>query len=269
MITAFLGKGGVGKTSVASAFALYCSEQGRTAIVSSDFMPSLRYVFTEPVDNLDVIELSEKEVSRRWKERYGREVAEVLKEFVDVEDWIIDHIAESPGVAEEFMIANIVDLEESGDYDYIVWDTAASSSTMHLLLLEMEFYQHLDRDVRILLRLKNRFRLSKTSEILDEWKELADRVWNRVRKSCFHVVTTMDELSLIQTGEIKRDIASMGLEIESTVFNRCDREPVHREQNSIVIPELRGNAMEIVSSMKKYVSPLFKPGEKRKEVQSF
>lgn len=265
MITAFLGKGGVGKTSVASAYALSCSERGRTAIVSSDFMPSLRYIFKEHVENLDVIELSEKEVSRKWKDRYGREVSEVLKEFVNVEDWIIDHIANSPGVAEEFMIANIVELEESGEYEHVIWDTAASSSTMHLLLLEREFYQHLDRDVRIFLRLKNRFRISRTARILDEWKELADRVWKKLGESRFNLVTTMDELSLIQTEEIRRDIASMGLKIKHVVYNRCHGEPENVEPGSIVIPELSGDPMEIARSMKKFISPLL--SEARNEVQ--
>ncbi len=230
-------------------------------------MPSLRYIFREPIPNLDVIELSEREVSKRWKERYGTEVSEVLKEFVNVEDWIVDHIANSPGVAEEFMIANIVELEDSGNYDHIVWDTAASSSTMHLLLLESEFYEHLDRDVRIYLRLKNRFRMSKTSDILDEWKDLADRVWNRVKESRYHIVTTMDELSLIQTGEIKRDIASMGLEIDSIIYNRCEKVPANREPRSIIIPELKGDSMEIVKSMQKYVSPLFNSARKRRDIQ--
>lgn len=267
MITAFLGKGGVGKTSVASAYALYCSRRGRTAIVSSDFMPSLRYIFREERENLDVIELSEKEVSGRWKFRYGDQVAAVLKEFVEVEDWIIDHIASSPGVAEEFMIANIVELEESGKYDYVVWDTAASSSTMHLLLLEREFYEHLDRDIKIYLRLKNRFRISKTFNILEEWKNLANRVWDRMQETRFHIVTTMDELSLVQTGEIKEDIENMGLKVDGTVYNRCREVPEQRAVRSIVIPELNGSSMEIVEAMENYVAPLHSNRKRSREMQ--
>lgn len=269
MITAFLGKGGVGKTSVASAYALYCSRKGRTLIVSSDFMPSLKHIFSEKKRNLDVLELSEKEVSEKWKSRYGDQVEAVLKEFVDVEDWILDHIASSPGVAEEFMIANIVELEESGNYDYVIWDTAASSATMHLLLLEREFYEHLDRDVRIFLRLKNRFRISKTFEILEEWKNLANRVWSRIEEARFHMVTTMDDLSLIQTAEIERDITGMGLNIDATVFNRCTVEPIKRANRSIVIPELQGSALEIVEKMTGYMGPIFDNTKTVRETQRY
>ena len=58
MIIAFVGKGGVGKTSVSSAFALELARFGKTLIVSTDFMPSLQFIFT-PLDNVSVITAKE------------------------------------------------------------------------------------------------------------------------------------------------------------------------------------------------------------------
>lgn len=256
MITAFIGKGGVGKTSVASAFALSCARKGKTIVVSSDFMPSLRHIFNENVPNLEVLELSEKEVAQRWKDRYGKQVTSVLREFVDIEDWVLDHIAGSPGVAEEFMIANIVELEESGEYQNVVWDTAASSSTMHLLLLEKEFYEHLDRDVRIYLKLKSRFRISSTFRILEEWKELANNVWNKLLESRFYLVSTQDELSLVQSDEIEKDLEKMGIPLEGRIYNRCGRDLQSGSAGSVSIPELKGSSMDIVRQMEPYLSRL-------------
>lgn len=249
-IVAFVGKGGVGKTSVSSAYAKYCSGKGKTLIISSDFMPSLRYIFPADSGNPEVVELSEKEVAARWKQRYAGEVKSVLSEFIDVNDWMIDHVAESPGVAEEFMISNIVELADSGKYDYVVWDTAASSSTMHLLLLEREFYEHLDRDVRIFLKLKSRFKVSKTLEILESWKKLANTVWNRLVTSRFYMVTTQDSLSLIQAREIMHDMEEMGLAIQGTICNRCKKERPGLEGGMFLIPELEGTPAEIVEQIK-------------------
>ena len=76
MIIAFVGKGGVGKTSVSSAFALELARFGKTLIVSTDFMPSLQFIFT-PLDNVSVMELTENEVSKRWEEKYGEEVLQI------------------------------------------------------------------------------------------------------------------------------------------------------------------------------------------------
>ncbi len=246
MIIAFVGKGGVGKTTVSSAVALSLSRKYRTALVSSDFMSSLRILFPKDSENLHVIELKEKEVAEKWKSKYGDEVMEVLRQFVDVEDWILDHIATSPGVAEEFMMANITELDKTGDYDYVIWDTAASSSTMHLLLLQKEFYEHLDRDVRIYLRLKSSFRKKGVSDILESWKELASDVWKDLSHSSFYLVSTQDELSLLQSDEIENEFREMGLSINGRIYNRCRDMETGASGAVTMIPELTGTARNIV-----------------------
>lgn len=256
MITAFLGKGGVGKTSVAAAYALACAEKGKTAIVSTDFMPSLKHIFKVEYDNLTVVELSEEEVSRSWRIKYGDQVMSVLDEFVKAEDWMMGHISESPGVAEEFMISNIVEMDESGEYDNIIWDTAASSSTMHLLLLQKEFYNHLDRDIKMYLRFRDTLRRSETVEILEQWKDLANRVWSRLTESRLLIVTTMDELSLLQAEEIDRDTNSMGLSLDGKIYNRCGQSKEAPYDGVASIPELDGSATEIVLKMKEYLTAL-------------
>lgn len=244
MIFAFVGKGGVGKTTIASAFALNLAQRGKTAIVSSDFMPSLKFLFPQNPANLDVVELKESEVVKKWKERYAKEVSVILQQFIEVDDWIIDHVASSPGVAEEFLISNIIDMELSGDYQYVVWDTAASSSTMHLLILEREFYEHLDNDVKIFLRFRDRFHSDKILKLLEEWKSLAVKVWNQVIKSKFFLVTTPDELSLVQSKEIERDLKSMGIEVTGKIYNRVD--PKDYEEEGVRIPGFHGSGKEIV-----------------------
>jgi arsenite-transporting ATPase len=251
MIYAFVGKGGVGKTTIASAFALNMAGSGKTAIVSSDFMPSLKFLFPEDVKNLTVIELTEKEVAESWKERYGHEVDLILRQFVDVDEWIIDHVANSPGVAEEFMISNIVNMELSGKFDNVIWDTAASSSTMHLLILEKEFYQHLDNDIKIYLKLRDRFHSEKVMNLLEEWKELAVNVWNNLVKSKFILVTTPNELSLLQAKEITDDLRGMGMNVTGTIYNR-NREKT-TETGIYSVPELDGSAREIVQKARKYL----------------
>ncbi len=252
MIFAFVGKGGVGKTTVSSAVALALSEIGKPVLVSSDFMPSLHHIFPIDIPDMKVIELRGREIAEAWKSRYGRDVKLILNEFVDVDDWILDHVAYSPGVAEEFLISNIAEIEQSGKYDYVVWDTAASSSTMHLLFLEREFYGHLDTDVRIYLRLRDRFRSQKILKLLEEWKDLANRVWEQMMKTRFFVVTTSDELSLLQTDEIVADLKSMGFEGIESICNRCDRPS--RPGFSFIIPELKGTSRGIVEDVRAIIS---------------
>ncbi len=244
MILAFVGKGGVGKTTIASATALELSRLGRTILVSSDFMSSLKHLFPTEPENLRIMDLEESDVAEKWKKKYGKEVSAVIREFVDVDDWVLDHIAGSPGIAEEFLLSEILDLNLSGEYDYIVWDTAASSSTMHLLLLQREFYAHLDRDVRIYLGIKDRFRSEKILRLLEKWKKLANDVWRTIISARFFLVTTPDELSIDQASFISRDLHSMDIDISGKICNRCPVPP--DESFQLNIPEFHGRAIDIV-----------------------
>jgi arsenite-transporting ATPase len=250
VILSFIGKGGVGKTSIASAFALELSALGRTVIVSTDFMPSLRYIFNKN-DLVEYVELSEKEVSSRWVDRYGDEVMSIASEFMDTDRSILEHIASAPGVAEEFMISNVVDLDDSGSYNFVVWDTPASSSTMHLLNLERDFYNHIGRDIQFYLKLKQRFGGRKAIETLNEWRKLADRVWKRLEQTHFILVTTMDDLSRIQSYEIRRDFLEMGLPIDLTICNRIRGNNAVDSSCSVTVGEDSGNGREIVESIRK------------------
>lgn len=253
MIESFVGKGGVGKTTLASAHALRCSEIGRTALVSTDFMPSLRYIFPDKIKNLDVLEISEKEIADKWVETYGDEVYSILSNFIDTDRSIIEHIAYAPGVAEEFMIARIVEMDRSSEYDFIIWDTPASSSTMHLLVVENEFYDHIDRDIRFYLRMRDTFKTSKTLKILEEWKTLANDVWDNLRKSKFYLVHTGDELTIIQGGEIKKEFQKLGLKIEREIHNRLESAGKKCRENEITVPEYTGSAREIVDGISEYL----------------
>jgi arsenite-transporting ATPase len=254
MIIAFVGKGGVGKTSVSSAFALELARFGKTLIVSTDFMPSLQFIFT-PLDNVSVMELTENEVSKRWEEKYGEEVLQIAKEFVDADQELLHHVSSAPGVPEEFIISNLVEIESSGAYDFIVWDTPASSSTMHLLALERDFYNHLNRDVKFYLKLKKKFRVSRTLEIINSWKELAEETWKGLTKASFVLVTTMDDLALLQSDDISRDFNDMGLGIAFRICNRVKEINLEDEKCSIQIEEFTGNARQIVEAMRVFIRP--------------
>ncbi len=253
MIEAFIGKGGVGKTTLASSYALVCSEYGSTALISTDTMPSLNYMFPEKIKNLSVYEISEEEIANEWIEKYGDEVYSILSNFFEVDKDIISHIANAPGVPEEFMISKIVEIKNSKKFDYVIWDTPASSSTMHLLYLENDFYNHIGRDIRFYLKMKDAFKVSKTLDILEEWKHLAENVWNEVKSSNFYLVHTDDELTIVQSNQIRLDLKRLGISISKTISNRT-----RKGISEISVPELNGTAREIAQKAKPFMRQLFK-----------
>lgn len=253
MIYSFMGKGGVGKTTVSSAFALEMAEKGKVALISMDEIPMTHEIFREGVHNLDVYEYTLYDAQKEWKKRYGEEVYQLITSFFDLNRDIIDHIASAPGVAEEFIFAKLLDLQM--DYDTVVWDTAASSSTMHLLILEKEFYDHINNDIKFYMSIKESLskitrREANPIEILNKWRKLAHDVWNvLISDTIYFVVKTDDDLSYLQGEIIDGELRKMGLNVKYHILNRSKG----KYDGEIKIPEFNGTPREIVEMVRPFL----------------
>ncbi len=254
MIISLVGKGGVGKTSISSAFALEYAESGYdTCLISMDFMPMTHYIFNEKIDRLSIIEYTEFDAQKEWKKKYGEEVYNLISSFFSLGPEIIEHISKAPGIADEFLLAKLLDIKN--DFDIIIWDTAASSSTLHLLVTEMEFYEHINRDIKFYLSIKDTLTIIKRGakdplEILENWKDLAKNVWNLIKNDTnFWVIETDDDLSYIQGKEIGKDLEHMGLKVNGYIMNRYKNKHIE----NIMIPEFEGNSREIVEKIRPHI----------------
>ncbi|MGC8496519.1 MAG: ArsA family ATPase [Thermoplasmata archaeon] len=254
MIYSFLGKGGVGKSTISTAFAMEKSgiEKESVALITFDFMPSLHHILKDRYENIDIYEYSEATVANNWIEEYGDEVYELISSFFDLDRSIIEHIARAPGIAEEFMLSEILAMRAR--YRIIIWDTAAASSTMHLLWAEKEFYEHISRDIKFYVGIKNMLnkinrRGKDPISILNRWQLLSKNVWDLlVKDTVFFVIENEDELSMIQAMEIEEDLRKMGLSIKAHILNRCES-----CESAISIPELKGSALERVQKIRGYI----------------
>jgi arsenite-transporting ATPase len=238
------GKGGVGKTTCASAIALHFSTMGKkTLIISSDPTPSLSDIFEMEIGdretavmgvaNLWAIEISSEAVLKKWKERFGPEIYEVVSTFASVDYDFVDYIGGAPGIEEEYMLNYILELVESGQYDLVVWDTAPAGHTLRLLHLPQLFLRHLEAATKFYMNLYSTFeklketvklRKSKRSllEIISGWEALAEKVVNFIRdpqKSEFLVVTIPEALGVKQTERIIKDFDDYKLKVNHLIVN--------------------------------------------------
>ena len=143
----FGGKGGVGKTTMASAFALLSADGGaRTLLVSTDPAHSTSDIFeqqlgNEPqtlVDNLWALEIDpEQEVDSYIAEVKARVADSAPPRLHREVERQIDIARISPGAEESALFDRFARiLEENGDtYDRIVFDTAPTGHTLRLLSL--------------------------------------------------------------------------------------------------------------------------------------
>ena len=128
----FGGKGGLGKTTLSAATAYWLAEQGKRVVVfSTDPQASLTDIFernifgkgeVEIAPNLFALEIDadgriamyQEEVRQKIKEMYG----EVPKE---IDDYIQSSAAE-PAMAESATFDAMVELMNSGAYDFYIFD---------------------------------------------------------------------------------------------------------------------------------------------------
>lgn len=142
----FGGKGGVGKTVLASATAIWLSEQGKKSIlVSTNPVHSLSGLLRQDVfgketnvtgTKLLALEIDTKETIVKKKDEI-REKIEWFLRYADISSQKTDEFVESatmnPAFEESAMFEQMVDLMFDDRYDVYVFDTAPTANARRLL----------------------------------------------------------------------------------------------------------------------------------------
>ncbi|MGA2108719.1 MAG: ArsA family ATPase [Syntrophorhabdales bacterium] len=243
------GKGGVGKTTCASAIAMGLASSGRRVLlISSDPTPSLSDIYEQDIGSeerrllaeipLYGLEISTEMVLRKWKERFGPEIYEVVSSFADLDYGFVDYVGTAPGIEEEYMLYLIRELSLGGAYDVVVWDTAPAGHTLRLLHLPHLFLAHLEGATRVYMtmyslleRVKDTVRLksSKKSllQVIEGWQELSqgiiDFIRDRERTKCV-LVTIPEALGVRITERVAADLRENGLGVDDLIINHVIEE---------------------------------------------
>jgi arsenite/tail-anchored protein-transporting ATPase len=231
-VHAFLGKGGVGKTTCAAATALYLAEAGAASLaISTDPTPSLSHIFgthgehreREVRPGLFLTELGLAEVRRMWNERFGREVYGVFSSFVDIDYGAFVQFITSvlPGLNEEFMVDYIRRLAAAARYRHILWDTAPLGQTLALLAMPTLLAEHLRIAPRIYSHLRaTGERKESMMQIIRGWQQLAaDCMAFLGRAVRFSMVTIPEGLAVRQLEDVVDELRRYGLALHRLIIN--------------------------------------------------
>ena len=142
----FGGKGGVGKTVMAGAAALWAAKQGRkTLLASTNPVHSLSNLLEKDVFGKAAVVCDEEKCyafeidTRDTIERSKREIREKINwflKFADIttkaEDFI-ESATMNPAFEESAMFENMIDLMFKDEYEFYVFDTAPTANARRLL----------------------------------------------------------------------------------------------------------------------------------------
>ncbi|MEC9493133.1 ArsA family ATPase [Flexistipes sp.] len=256
------GKGGVGKTTNASAVALALANKGeKTLLLSTDFTPAIGDVmetdigpeFTKINDYLTAMEMDHKTITERWIRKFGPDFHQILSRLVDIdnldresENSLLEYISSAPSLREETMLDFIVELSENENYDKIIWDSAPAGETLNLLNMPSLLKKHLKSGTKIYDSLDKltKFRSGRKSisKIIDEWTELSDYISRYIKENAaFILVTNPEKVVYNRTKDIYHTLIDYRMNVHGCIINKIFRnisDKTFKEQQDKALKDL-------------------------------
>lgn len=268
----FGGKGGVGKTTIASASGLYIARRNpekKILIFSTDPAHSLSDCFnlhignkvTKIEDNLYGLEVDAEEALNEFRKTYTKEIKEAFDALVDrkisvdlpFDRDILQRLKEltPPGLDEIMALMKMVELMKSGEYDLIILDTAPTGHTIRLLELPdiaLEWFDAFSRIIR-----KYRGLVSLTNAlilILEKRRDMEEtiKILRSEEETEFVVVTIPEAMSVFETERLVSELKKAEIYLEHIVINGII--PIPATECSFCISQLK-NQMEYVKELRK------------------
>lgn len=215
------GKGGVGKTVSACAMAVHAAQEGsKTLLVTTDPAAHIGYVLEERVEN-DITEISsvpnlyavlidQKKSVETYKEGiisnavkcgYSEDMLLALKEEL-----------ESPCTEEMAVFEEFSRLINSGDFQYIVFDTAPTGHTLRLLELPYDYAKQVEMMVSI----------NKENSSANEAKEKLEKLVGKLKDKnycTFLLVLYPEYTPIFEAKRASDDLAEAGIEVQGIIAN--------------------------------------------------
>jgi len=221
----FSGKGGVGKTTMASATAIHYANEGKkTLIVTTDPASNLGDVFEQEIGhkitpinglrNLYAMEIEPDAATREYKERIIGPFREMMPGDVIAS---LEEQFNSPCTTEIASFDRFVDFMETEEYDVIIFDTAPTGHTIRLLELPVDWSKHIEESAK-----GSGQTCLGPVQAIQESKNKYDRATEFLRnpeKTTFVFVMRPEELSLYETVRAMKELMAIGIRSGKIIVN--------------------------------------------------
>jgi arsenite/tail-anchored protein-transporting ATPase len=238
-IILYLGKGGVGKTTVSAATAVRSAQLGkRTLVVSTDLAHSLADCFqanltSSPIELTQNLWAQEVNVLDEMRRGWGKLQESVTKSLrkQGIDSVIAEELALIPGMDEIVSLINIYRNARENNFETVIIDAAPTGETVRLLSMPDTFQWYAGRLMKLKGGVMNLARpllkaVLPTTEILEAVQSLSERV-KALREvlsdpdiSSYRPVVNPERMVLKEALRAETYLALFGYPIDGVVCNR-------------------------------------------------
>ena len=217
----FSGKGGVGKSTMSCATAVWLARKGyKTLIVTTDPAPNLGDIFEQEigphvriianVPNLFAVEINPDVASQEYRER----MVSPLKGILDQKN--LDAMMEqlkSPCVDEVAAFDSFIEFMDDPQYDVVIFDTAPTGHTIRLLELPSGWSEELDKGGSTCIGPSSSLQGAKV-----KYKKAIGYLQDG-QKTSFIFVLKPERSSIIETNRSIEELSKLGIRTNSLIVN--------------------------------------------------
>ncbi len=217
----FSGKGGVGKSTMSCATAVWLAKAGyKTLLVTTDPAPNLADIFGQAighqitpipnVDNLHAIEIDPDTASEEYRER----IVAPLKELLDEKNLnVVREQLKSPCVEEVAAFDKFIEFMDDPGYDVVVFDTAPTGHTIRLLELPSGWTETLQNSASTCIGPGASLQSAKA-----KYEKAISYLQDRNRTS-FVFVLKPENSSILETKRSAEELSKLGISISFLIVN--------------------------------------------------
>ena len=245
----FGGKGGVGKTTIASATALLLSESHpgkRILLFSTDPAHSLSDCLDIVVGddglalrkNLSIQEMDAKKEYHKLKQIYVKEVRSLVSSLVKkdaavkvvFENEIVESLMDiaPPGIDEIMALTRIIDYLDKGSFDIMVLDTAPTGHLIRFLEMPELALGWLKFFFNLFLKYKNTFRMPKLTAYLINLSKNIKTLLALLRdgeRSLFIPITIPTGMAFEETKDLVEAVRRLKIPMNHIIVNMVQPSP--------------------------------------------
>ncbi len=243
----FSGKGGVGKTSMSAATALWFAGKGKkTLVISTDPAHSLSDAFDIKIGpevvklkkNLYALEIDPGKAMQEYKEMLSPKMEKLgALEGLGLED-TLDIAGTTPGIDEIASFDRFLRFMGSKEYDVIIFDTAPTGHALRFLSLPDVLDSWVGKMIKIRMRFSGMMSLArkilpfgdseedeksfglKEMEAMKERISQAREILSNPHKTHYTMVMIPEAMSISETERALKTLKGYGIPVKSLIVNQ-------------------------------------------------